>query len=346
MSCYACMRKYGIFCKESGCANCGYSFCLKCLKNEIEVPRKNNQKLKVCLRCFETLKAVGATNSNKDSALNSTKLNTKLEPNEIFQITDPINSLGPVLEPISSTSNATQSKNTDSDEITDNLDLEIQRRLKGLKGNGDDNLDEESLRLRLCNLQGFKPKDYSKKDILLSTDKRTEQEKINDLLKQFVEEKDIDSNVAGGGTTNDPITDIERRLAALRDSDPSDMTKKPTTDANTPSDNEEDDETMLKNIIQRYVDEVRLPTASGSDALLTEEPLQPVATTHPNSTEATEELPWCTICNEDAVLRCQSCDGDLFCRNCFNECHQDDEEWRGHATQPYSKPPTFKEDHF
>lgn len=348
MSCYACMRKYGIFCKESGCANCGYSFCLKCLKKEIEVPRRNNQKQKVCLRCYETLHYAATTNT-KDTGLSSAK--SKIEPNEIFQITEPISSLGPVLEPIStSIASSSNTANNESDEICDNLDSEIQRRLKGLKTNSsDDPLNENDLRLRLCNLQGLKPKEYSKKDILLSTDERTEQEKINDLLKQFVEEKGIDSNVER--TRNDSLSDIEKRLAALRDADLPKSDRKPTlSDANTPSDNEEDDETLLKNIIQRYVDETLLPTsaapamptASGSGNLLGE---LNVAKT--NSTEdALEELPWCTICNEDAVLRCQSCDGDLFCSACFKECHLDDEEWRGHKTQPYSKPPTFKEDHF
>ena len=97
----------------------------------------------------------------------------------------------------------------------------------------------------------------------------------------------------------------------------------------------------------QYVDEVRLPTTASSDndLLLTEE-VQSQPSQSAASREATEELPWCTICNEDAALRCQSCDGDLFCKDCFKECHQDDEEWRGHITQPYSKPPTFKEDHF
>ncbi|KAK2811929.1 hypothetical protein FQN50_001636 [Emmonsiellopsis sp. PD_5] len=38
---------------------------------------------------------------------------------------------------------------------------------------------------------------------------------------------------------------------------------------------------------------------------------------------------WCCICSDDAVVKCESCEGDLlFCRRCWGE-HKDDEEREG-----------------
>lgn len=49
-----------------------------------------------------------------------------------------------------------------------------------------------------------------------------------------------------------------------------------------------------------------------------------------------EEYPWCIICNEDATLRCTQCDGDLYCKRCFRECHAD-ADIKDHQSEPYQK---------
>lgn len=79
----------------------------------------------------------------------------------------------------------------------------------------------------------------------------------------------------------------------------------------------------------QYLEEAKLP-----DFDLTPDEREFVASVKP--TEGQEELPWCTICNEDAVIRCIGCDGDLFCRPCFKEIHHHDEEYREHTTKPFT----------
>lgn len=58
----------------------------------------------------------------------------------------------------------------------------------------------------------------------------------------------------------------------------------------------------------------------------------------PLNSDDLDELPWCTICNEDAKIRCMDCDGELYCNSCFREIHQDDEDYRGHVKKAYQKP--------
>ena len=51
-----------------------------------------------------------------------------------------------------------------------------------------------------------------------------------------------------------------------------------------------------------------------------------------------EDLPWCCICNDDATLRCFDCDGDLYCKRCFAEGHEQFGLY-GHHVEAF-KPPT------
>ncbi|XP_014087765.1 abscission/NoCut checkpoint regulator [Bactrocera oleae] len=353
MSCFGCGKKYGLFTKEHGCPSCGYSYCIKCLKRPMPVPRHGGKVLNVCLICCDKLSKLQATEKVIDVEALPGVLVTKSKGNNstdplvaaaaALLEDDPPPDLGEVLAPISNatatTADATHS-NAENSEIEENLDSVISKRLKDLKTIENPSTDEE-IRARLAMLNGMPQKDYSKKDVLLSTDERTDQQKMQDLLEQFMGEAQIDRQIAD--ERNDAISDIERRLRALREQsvDGIGLTQKEhSPDNNTPSDNE-DDEMVLKAVMTKYLAESRLPTELETE--LTAGVPPPPAGTRPTDLE---ELPWCNICNEDAVFRCKGCDGELFCAQCYRECHADDEEYRAHEKVPYSTPPKFKENHF
>ncbi|KAI9589320.1 abscission/NoCut checkpoint regulator [Glossina fuscipes] len=351
MSCFGCSRKYGLFCREYGCPNCGYSYCRKCLKRPVAVPRHNNKTLNVCLICFDKLSKIQTSEKVIDvEALPGTlvSISGKAEGNENTLNAD-INALlklepsavliGDVLEPVSA---GKAKAAADHSDINENLDSQITKRLKNLKSTEQVITDDE-LRTRLANLNGLPQKDYSKKDLLLNTDQRTDQEKMNDLLKEFMSEVELNERLET--ERGEAVSDIEKRLRALRDTPVDDRPSKNSAtspESNTPSDNEQDEEAMLKIIIEKYLAESHLPAASSDlEAELNAEIPKP-----PKDSVDTEELPWCNICNEDAVYRCKDCDNELFCAHCFRDCHEDDEEYRNHVKENFSAPPKFKENHF
>ncbi|TDG41438.1 hypothetical protein AWZ03_012139 [Drosophila navojoa] len=361
MSCYGCSRKYGLFCKEYGCPNCGYSYCAKCLKRPIAVPRHGNKVLNVCLICYDKLTKMQA-NADAEKVIDCEALPGELVTKQrlphknhtppdseaadaLFDNVLPSEELAAVLSPTSpagvgeAAAALSPAPATSSEDIDENLDHAISKRLQNLKAV--DTSDDE-IRARLSNLSGMPhQKNYDKKDLLLSTDQRTDQERIKDLLQQFMGETALDQRV--DAERNDAISDIERRLRALRDAPIDGVpaaagTGISTAATNTPSDNEdENDETMLQKIMKKYVAEARLPPAA--DALESE-------LSSGSNAAINEELPWCNICDEDAVYRCRGCNGELFCAQCYRECHDDDEEYRAHVKEKYSAPPKFKENHF
>ncbi|TVY37999.1 Abscission/NoCut checkpoint regulator [Lachnellula occidentalis] len=50
---------------------------------------------------------------------------------------------------------------------------------------------------------------------------------------------------------------------------------------------------------------------------------------------------WCIICQDDATVQCDGCDGDLYCANCWKEGHMGPDvgrEERGHRWSRFKKP--------
>ena len=110
--------------------------------------------------------------------------------------------------------------------------------------------------------------------------------------------------------------EIQERLKALR------LTKE-----KKPEDDDSADSDEANSIVKRIMDEARLESLENDAELgLNEDDSSKV--------KEDDELPWCELCNEDAQLRCLGCDGDLYCRRCWKETHQD-AELKRHRIENY-----------
>jgi abscission/NoCut checkpoint regulator len=220
----------------------------------------------------------------------------------------------PVLEPMPTTSYTDDIRNRLDALKKDDIPVEVP--------------DQSDIEKRLALLKGVEHKDYSgaNNKVLFVKDTRSEQEKIDDLLKQFVDERAIDDEAKPEPGTAGTIDDIERRLAALRGQD-LEKTRQQIEQI------EETEEEETQRIMKQYLEEAKL-----DDILDPEE--QEIISTVPQAPgakkEDLEELPFCEICNEDASLRCLECE-NLFCAACFREFH-DEEDYKTHKTKPYQAP--------
>lgn len=246
------------------------------------------------------------------------------------------------------------------EEATENLDDAIRNRLAAIKEplqpmKVNENISDADIGQRLANLKDAPHREYDHKKLINAVDKRNEHEKTTDLLKQFLEENEIDQ-VAGSSRDNeeeeDPIKSIEKRLAALKGSS--------AELKNIPAGGDEniDDDTAAKNLAKRVSNSIKIRIFSWEinslsfqyleESKLPDFDLTPEEKEYVNSipkNKDTEELPWCNICNEDAKIRCVDCDGDLFCVSCFKEIHANDEEYREHRTKNYQAPDKKAEDY-
>lgn len=214
----------------------------------------------------------------------------------------------------------------------DPADTHLQNRLDQLKQNDGDSsaapqpVTDLNLNQRLAKLQDRDfVEDKPNRDIF-RIDQRSDQEKVNDLVERYHNEVALDE-------ASDPIRDLEERLNKLRGvAGKSDTVQPEGSKPLVAPDDEDDDKKFVKKILAEAMLDAQLHITDEERELMEGIPKPP-------KDYDLEELPWCTICNEDAKIRCVDCDGELYCKACFREIH-DDEDYRRHQTKPYQKPKT------
>ncbi|KAJ7356086.1 Abscission/NoCut checkpoint regulator [Desmophyllum pertusum] len=339
LQCFGCGQEFGFFKREHGCKKCGRLFCYACTSHSVILPEHGSKKMKVCDKCYKnstrTLEEESQT-TDRSNLNDLNKNNALLRPSSIScqKSNTPDGTVR---------TNIPTSASSEDNNLLADPDEAIRRRLAELRTDDSSKenppgstLTDQEIGERFENLTGRKATSMQKSNIdtqLLP--KKSEVEEVDDLMKQMLQENKLDED---DPTSTARVTDkeIEERLAKLKDIDPS-LKNQPKT---CEFDSDEDDETASKRYLKQVLGEAALEMKTdnidfsdtgnsksqkpGKSKPTDAKPSSKLSSIFSKDYEANsdeDELPWCCICNGNAVLRCHGCDDDLYCRSCYREGH-------------------------
>nr|CAH7768413.1 unnamed protein product [Callosobruchus chinensis] len=324
MPCNHCGVKFNFLHKEMGCSNCGQSFCGKCLRQKCKIPSKDDKDHNVCRTCYSKLTSPGSTEGADQLAMAPDVFFKRMEnlekPTSQSPITvyrqDPINKEQFLYAGLSQ------------------ADVQLAKRLQKLKDDdgGPKRLPTDAeIRARLSKLkdENYYTEEPTKGKVLYPVDSRSESERVDSLLEQFVKEKDIELS------KNPAVEGIEARLATLREQGvrPNEGSYVRQLHDELPAEGTDSEEQEVEKLTRKIMDEVamdaRNPLKSRSKSKEQEGDEDSSDERDGSEDEVEEkvrrdspELPWCVLCNNDATYRCLDCTGDLYCDECNREVHQ------------------------
>ncbi|XP_003746624.2 abscission/NoCut checkpoint regulator [Galendromus occidentalis] len=182
-------------------------------------------------------------------------------------------------------------------------------------------INDEDIARRLALLRGQPTSvEPPRSSLTLSNPPKSMQEQEDDLLRATMSTLDLQRKTSAESY-------IEKRLEDLRRDCPVDLGPRPRELVTGVARDLSTSELMEKILREAQLEVKTGEVASGSCEIASGIPDVP-------DISDLDELPWCVICNSDATIRCVSCDNDLYCRRCFKECHDKDDE---HITKAFTK---------
>ncbi|KAK6631409.1 hypothetical protein RUM44_005936 [Polyplax serrata] len=313
MSCYACLAKFSFFTREYSCPNCGLSYCSKCLREKVTLGEKEKN---VCSNCHKKL------TSNVDQMASSNVDTPDLLVKRLETLENPAK------PPITIFRHSNRLMNLKSG--LSSQDKQILERLERLKAERTATLlpDESEIKRRLALLQDRTEDSMSDKSKPQKFVMKSEEEQVNDLLNQYMAETGLDVEMQDEG--NKAIDEIRDRLRRLQTSETTS-----TTGVGSCLQSDDGDEITTK-IIKRAIAEGQLEKRLERPKCEEYEDDDDIDISDADESREDSDLPWCIICNENAVVKCLGCDGHLYCNTCFQQGHEFF-NMEDHKTVPFNR---------
>ncbi|XP_076662094.1 abscission/NoCut checkpoint regulator isoform X2 [Halictus rubicundus] len=326
MSCNICQAKFSLFTKEVACPGCGFSCCGKCLKYKCTIP--DGKVKKVCGRCYNKYNSTKKGNSIADSTNMSQEQGEHFVPVDITKKLDSLEN--PAKPPIIMYKHANRWEKFKRG--LEPADQEIVDRLRKLKEEDKTTaLSVDEIRKRLALLKDEEPGGAGNSKINIHpADSRTDQEKADDLIKEYLGQLKLSSG-------NDPDSEIQSRLRSLQG-----LSNVRTKSGDSIDDDDDDDGNearVTKKLIAKALAEAALEKKYEEDM----DELEEMEIDVPKHTDwgdkkeekdDEEEKPTCVMCDQTKNLaKCLGCYGDLYCPVCYEDNH-DEFEMKKHKKVP------------